>query len=284
MRVGFIGLGNLGKAIASRLLSQDVELVVWNRTPARTEGLGAVVASDPADLINQTDVVFLNLFDSKAVSDVLQGDNGLLTGDCRDKIVIDTTTNHFGEVTRFYALLEDAGACYLEAPVLGSVNPALQGALTILVSGDEDAYKRATPYLEKIGKRIFYLGERTLATKMKLVNNLVLGSFMASIVEAVALGEKVGIERTTVLDILAAGAGNSAVLTGKREKLMQQDFAPHFSIAAIHKDLGYLDQLANELNQPTPTGDMAATMYVKAVNQGLAELDFAALYLLLRNQ
>jgi 3-hydroxyisobutyrate dehydrogenase len=284
VRVGFIGLGNLGRTMAVRLQSQGVDLVVWNRTPEKAAGINAIVVSSPAEVIDQTEIVFLSLFDSEAVNSVLNGTAGLLTGDCRGKIVIDTTTNHFDEVSKFYSLLDAVGAFYLEAPVLGSVVPASQGTLTVLVSGEKEPFERATPYLEKISKRIFYLSEKSLATKMKLVNNLVLGSFMATLAEALTLGERVGIERATVLDILGAGAGNSTVLTGKREKLLQQDFSPHFSIAAIHKDLHYLEQLAERTNQGVAMGDAARTIYDEAMSQGLAGLDCAALYLTLQNR
>ena len=97
-RVGFIGLGNLGRAIAQRLISQGRELVVWNRTAAKADGLGAITAKSPAEVINQSAVTFLCLFNSDSVESVLSGPNGLLSGDCRGKIVCDITTNHFETV------------------------------------------------------------------------------------------------------------------------------------------------------------------------------------------
>lgn len=136
------------------------------------------------------------------------------------------------------------GGRYVEAPVLGSTVPASLGNLTVLVSEIQSGYEEALPYLQLIGKNIFYLGSPGWATKMKLVNNLLLGNFMASIAEALVFGEEIGLEKEKVLDILAAGAGNSGVLNAKREKLLQEDFSAQFSSALIYKDLHYMQDLA----------------------------------------
>ncbi|MDA8106993.1 MAG: NAD(P)-dependent oxidoreductase, partial [Nitrospiraceae bacterium] len=213
MKTGFIGLGHLGKAMAKRLMSEGVELIVWNRTREKASELGTEIAESPSGVAAKADIVFMNLFDSAAVRAVLMDKGGLLEGDCRGKIVIDTTTNHFRDVVSFHEVLHERGGSYLECPVLGSVVPALQGNLTVLVSGAAAAYEKAKPLLEKIGKHIFYLEKPSLAVKMKLINNLALGAFMAAIAEAVAFGEKAGIEKKEVIDILSAGAGNSLVLS-----------------------------------------------------------------------
>ncbi|HXX54677.1 MAG TPA: NAD(P)-dependent oxidoreductase, partial [Methanoregula sp.] len=243
MKIGFAGLGHLGKTIAQHLIAEKIELVVWNRTRAKGEGMGAAIAGSPRELIDGADIVIVNLFDSGAVKEVLAGPDGLLSGNCRGKIIVDTTTNHFAEVTGFYQLAEERGCTYLECPVLGSVAPASQGALTVLVSGDKGAFGRARPVLDKIGRTIWYLGEPGLATKMKLINNLVLGSFMATGAEAVALAEAAGIGRATAVDILLSGAGNSMILNAKKENLVRGAFPTQFSSALIYKDLHYLQDL-----------------------------------------
>jgi 3-hydroxyisobutyrate dehydrogenase len=237
MKAGFIGLGHLGGAMARRLASRGVDLTLWNRSPEKASllarELGLPVAESPAALAEMTEVVFLNLFDSEAVRSVLQGRDCLFQADLQGKLVIDTTTNQFQDAADFHRLLSSQGAGYLEAPVLGSVVPASQGRLTVLASGEWEAYQRAMPYLEKLAGNIFYLGEPGLATKMKLVNNIILGNFMAAISEAVVLGEAAGMEKSTVLDILAAGAGASGVLNAKRDKLLGEDFSAQFQSALI---------------------------------------------------
>lgn len=284
MKAGFIGLGHLGRAMAERLLKEGVGLTVWNRTKKKAEGLGAETAESPAALSARADVLFLNLFDSAAVRSVMEGKGGLLEGDLRGKTIIDTTTNHFSDVLSFHETLRENGASYLESPVLGSVVPASRGALTVLVSGQREAFDRALPYLEKIGKQIYFLGAPALATKMKLINNLVLGAFMASIAEALAFGEKAGMDREQVLDILKAGAGNSAVLDAKRDKLLTEDFSTHFSAALLYKDLHYMQDLARQMRWPLFTGSAVKELFAMTFPRGLDSLDFSAVYRALKEQ
>jgi 3-hydroxyisobutyrate dehydrogenase len=224
----------------------------------------------------------MNLFDSAAVEAVLAGKDGLLKSDCTGKIIIDTTTNHFELATYFHELLKKHGGSYLESPVLGSVVPASQGALTVLVSGDKNAFDKALPWIEKIGKNIFFLEKPALATKMKLINNLALGSFMATIAEALAFGESAGIDKSRVLDILGAGAGNSMVLNAKKEKLLNEDFSAHFSSALIYKDLHYLQDLARSLKRPLFTGSTAKELFGMTFSKGMDTLDFSVIYKIMK--
>lgn len=278
MKVGFIGLGHLGMIIAKRLLSEGVNLTVWNRTVEKARALNCPVANSPADLISQTDIVFLNLFNSDAVSSVIKGKDGLVEGDCTGKVIIDTTTNHFDRVTEFYEILNKKNASYLEAPVLGSVIPASQGMLTVLVSGEEKAFEKAKPFIEKIGKNIFYLKTPQLATKMKLINNLVLGSFMATLAEAISFGEDAGLDRAKVIEILLSGAGNSMVLNAKKEKIIKEDFSTHFSCSLIYKDLHYLQDLARTMKRPLFTGSLTKEIFGITLSEGIEAEDFSVVY------
>lgn len=284
MRLGFIGLGNLGKAISGRLLACGHELTVWNRTPAKAEGMAATLASSPAALAGQAPVVFLCLFDSHAVRQILTGAEGLLAGEVAGKTIIDLTTNHFRDVQEFHGLCAAAGAVYLEAPVLGSIIPASQGALTVLVSGNQHGFEQVRPLLADIGKQIFYLAQPTMATKMKLINNLALGSFMATLAEALALGEKAGIPREDILEILSVGGGSSLVLSAKKSKLLTGDFSPHFTCALMYKDLHCLQDLAYEQKKALFTGAVAKELFGLACEKGLGYDDFSAVYALLKSK
>jgi 3-hydroxyisobutyrate dehydrogenase len=281
--VGCIGLGRLGHTIARRIIEQGIPVIVWNRTPEKAADLGVSIAVSPKDLVARVDVVLINLFDSNAVEAVLSGPDGLLSGPCAGKIVIDTTTNHFERVAEFHGRVRDHGATYLECPVLGSVIPASQGKLTVLVSGDLKAYESVKPLLSQFGSTLFYLGEPALATKMKLINNLVLGSFMATCAEAVALGEAAGIDRGKVIDILLAGAGNSMVLAAKKDKLKNEEFSAHFSSALIYKDLHYLQDLCRTLNKPLFVGSTVKELFAIARSKGLEDKDFSAIYEVFKN-
>ena len=282
MHLGFIGLGHLGKAIAGRLLECGHSLTVWNRTPARAEGMPAEVAASPRAVVDQADIVFLCLFDSKAVHSVLSQEHGILSGDISGKIIVDISTNHFREVPVFHELCAKAGGMYMETPVLGSVVPAAQGNLTVLVSGKRAAYEKVKPILENVGKHLFYLEKPGLATKMKLINNLALGSFMATIAEALSIGETAGIKKEEILEILSVGGGSSLVLNAKRDKLLKEDFSTHFSSALIYKDLHCLQDLAYEQKQPLFTGAVIKELYARTYAEGIEQEDFSAIYKLFK--
>jgi len=282
MHLGFIGLGHLGKAVAGRLLNCGHTLTVWNRTGSKTEEMQAEAVSSPLSVTNKAEIIFLCLFDSNAVRSVLYHENGLLSGDVSGKIIIDLTTNHFRDVLTFHESCEKAGAVYLETPVLGSVVPASQGALTVLISGKKAAYEKVRPVLENIGKHLFYLNEPGLAIKMKLINNLVLGGFMAVLAEALALGEEIGIEKEEILEILSAGAGNSLVLNAKKKKLLEEDFSTHFSNALIYKDIHCLQDLAYQMKKPLFTGTVIKELYARTYEKGIDQEDFSAIYKLFK--
>ncbi len=281
MRAGFAGLGNLGKAVAGRLIDAEVNLTVWNRTPGKAAGLRAQQADTPAELTG-LDVIFLCLFDSEAVEEVLTGEGGLLEGDLSGKVIVDLSTNHFLEAEGFHDLVAGLGGSYLEAPVVGSIVPASKGLLTILVSGDRDIFQNILPLLEILGKNIFYLGEPGLASRMKLVNNLVLGSFMAALAEALSLGIAAGLDKERVLEVLEAGAGNSMVLTAKKGKLLDEDFSPHFAVSAIFKDLHYTQDLARYLGRPLFTGSIAKELFGMGVARGFENEDFCSVFKVLK--
>lgn len=282
MQLGFIGLGHLGKAIAGRLLECGHTLTVWNRTPAKAEGMQVDVALSPISVARRAEVVFLCMFDSNAVHSILTQENGLLSGEIEGKVIVDLSTNHFKEVSTFHDICKKAGASYLEAPVLGSVVPASQGALTILVSGDKTGYEKVKTLLENIGKHLFYLKEPSLATKMKLINNLTLGSFMATIAEALSFAEEIGIEKKEILEILSVGGGNSLVLNAKKSKLLEEDFSTHFSSALIYKDLHCLQDLAYEQKKPLFTGAVIKELYARTFEEGIDQEDFSAIYKLFK--
>lgn len=288
MKVGYIGLGNLGRAIAKRLVEQGVKLVLWNRTLSKAEEFaretGSEVARSPADLISRVDKVFLIVFDSEASEEVIFGKEGLIHGDIGGKTVIDMTTNHFKYVEVAGRELESVGAFYLDAPILGSVIPALRGELTVVVGGEKEKFEEVRPIFEKFCKHIFYVGKIGKATKVKLINNIVLGGFMDLLAEAIAIAERAGIGREEIIDILSAGAGRSYILDVKRKKILEEDFSPHFSVNLIYKDLHYVQDLIREVGLFSFTTSAVKETYGLARKMGLGDLDFSAVFKLFRSQ
>ena len=274
MSIGFIGLGNLGKAIAKRLIDCDQELIVYNRTAAKADGLNARRAASIEELARECDAIVLCLFDSRAVAEILPQ---ILVPGTTDRLIIDLTTNHHRQVLEFHRECALAGCDYIEAPVLGSVVPASRGELTILVSGSESAFARAKGTLELIGKSTHFLREPGYATRMKLINNQILGTFMCAIAEAVGLSARAGISREQAIAILSSGAGNSGVFNAKKDKLLNNDYSPHFSAALIQKDLGYLLELAGELNQEVALAVTTKTLYDRTMSDDPHARDFSAI-------
>ncbi len=278
MKLGFIGLGHLGKAIAQRLISQGVELLVWNRTKEKAEELGVPVAESPAELINEVDKVIVIVFDSSASERVIFGENGLVHGGIQGKTVIDLTTNHFEYAKLAYSELKKKGASYLDAPVLGSVIPAQKGELTVVVGGNEEVFKENVPLFEKFCRAIYYMGDAGNGSKMKLINNIVLGGIMDVIAEAVALGKMAGFDKEKVIDILNNGAGKSYILDVKKQKLLKEDFSPHFTVDLIYKDLHYAQDLVKELGTFSFTLSAVKESYGLLRSRGLGSMDFSSIY------
>lgn len=282
MAIGFIGLGNLGTAITTRLSQLGETLIVYNRNIEKIRNLGYEIVSTPNEILQKCDVIFLCLFDSEAVKQILSGENGLLCENLKGKTIIDLTTNHYEDVLEFHKLVNDFEANYLENPVFGSVAPALKGELTVVSSGKIKVFEAVKPILEKIAKEIFHLPVPSSATKMKLINNLCLGSFMATLAECTALAESCEIPKAKALEILGVGGGQSLVLKAKTQKLIDEDFSPHFSNNAINKDLHLLQDLAYNLKLPLYSAAIPKELFSKMKMMGKGEEDFSSIYQLFK--
>lgn len=282
MKVGFIGLGHLGRAIAKRLIDQGVELIVWNRTLSKAEEFaketGTEVADSPTNLINKVDRVFVIVFDSQASEEVIFGEKGLADGDIKGKTVIDMTTNHYTYAELAFGELRKMGAYYLDAPVLGSVIPAMKGELTVVVGGDKEKFEENKFLFEKFCKSIYYVGDAGKGSKAKLINNIVLGGIMDILAEAIAIAEKAGFDKETIINILNDGAGKSYILDVKKKKLLEEDFSTHFSVNLIYKDLHYAQDLIKNLGLFSFTTAAIKETYALAKKMGLGDLDFSAVY------
>ncbi len=268
----------MGKAMVERLLVKGWKPLVWNRTPEKLKDLKVEKASSPEDVLRESEVVALCLHDSPAVKEILErlAEEGL-----QGKILVDFTTNHFEAVLDFHERVSRAGGSYLESPVLGSVIPASRGELTILVSGEEESFLRVQPLLECLGRKIFFFTEPGKASRLKLVNNLVLGGFLAVLSEAVALAEELGFDRSETLDVLENGAGRSLVLSAKKAKFLNEDFSPHFSVKNMLKDLDYLSEMARKAGKPLPIISEIRELYRSAFRRD-PEKDFLLVWKVLR--
>ncbi|MEJ5338369.1 MAG: NAD(P)-dependent oxidoreductase [Aquificaceae bacterium] len=282
MRLGFIGLGSLGRAIVKRLVEQGVDVLLWNRTREKALELGLPVVESPADLIRQVDRVFIIVFDSQASEEVIFGKGGLVEGGVKGKTIVDMTTNHYAYARTAYEELSKLGAFYLDAPILGSVIPAQKGELTVLVGGDRERFEENRHIFEKFCKNIFYVGTAGNASKLKLINNIVLGGFMQVLSEAIALGELAGFSRELLINILESGAGKSYLLEVKKKKLLEKDYSVHFSVDLIHKDLHYAEDMIKDLGAFSFSVQNVKNAYALAKYLGMGGEDFSVLVELYR--
>ncbi|NPA12384.1 MAG: NAD(P)-dependent oxidoreductase [Aquificae bacterium] len=275
MRIGWIGLGHMGKPMAKNLIEAGYDVKVWNRTVSVAKESGLPYTEDLKQLVEESDVIITMLFHSQSVEEIytkivqlgvpLQG-----------KTFIDMTTVHPNTAKKIAELVIKHGADFLEAPVLGSVIPATQGKLTILVSGEESKFKELEDIFKVLGEKIFFMGDYSRASTMKLINNTVLGSFMAVLSEAFAFGKKAGLDDALVLDVLSHGAGKSGVLEAKKEKLLKEDYSTHFSVALIHKDICYALDIAKDLDYPCVITTQTLSLYTSAKANDLEDKDFSA--------
>lgn len=270
-----MGLGKLGTACAERLASNaDLAVQAWNRTEAPVPG-GVTWCADVGRAVDGCDAVLLCLRDSHAVQEVLF-ERGAVAAARRDTPWIDLTTHEVDVARRLHNMVRKAGGRYLEAPVAGSVMPALRGELTMLVVGEDQAYETCSPVLTTLARTVFRLPEPGHATQLKLLNNFVLAGFLKVLGECAEMGKAWNLDPCHTLQVLAAGAGDGTVLRGKLPRLLSDDFRPHFTASLLEKDLR---ALRRALGDPAHTDPLGATIeHVARFSRApFAELDIAAL-------
>lgn len=283
MKKGFIGLGNLGKALTERLIECGHDMAVYNRTPSKARDLNAVVFDSPRELTEHSDQICICLSDSRAVLGLFEGPERLTSIDISGKVFIDFSTHRHDQVFKLYDIVQQHGAHYLECPVLGSVIPARQGTLTLVAGGDAKAFEKARPLLSDLSASVFYLEKQGHATQIKLLNNMILANLMISITEALAFAESSGLSKEAVLDILSQGAGGSIILNAKKNKLLEEDFSTHFSNALLFKDLSCALDMALDRGDLLFSADFARKLYGKTFEKNLENEDFSGIYKLFKH-
>jgi 3-hydroxyisobutyrate dehydrogenase-like beta-hydroxyacid dehydrogenase len=266
----------MGSRMAGRLLSAGLSLTVYDAVPGRADLLsGAFAASSPREVAERSEAVFSMVTDGPAVLSLLDGwPSGILH--------IDTTTIGVADSLRVAERCLELGVRYVRSPVLGTLEAAEAGGLVALVSGERSAFEAALPLLQHLSREQRYLGSGEGARLVKLITNGVLGSALAAFAEGVALAERAGIDRETVLDILANGANASPALKGSIQRVRDTAFdQPRLTTALLAKDLRLLTEAAATCGAIVPVATTARELYQSASNMGLADLDSSAVLLLL---
>jgi len=275
-KIGWIGLGKMGTPMSQSLIKAGFPVVVYNRTKEKEEGLkasGAGVASTPAALIQQVDVVIIMVTDDKAINDIFNGENGLLAAGACGKVVINMSTVSLAISKDMAAACEQLGNHYLDAPVSGSVKQAQEAQLVIMAGGDEATFAKAKPILEKIGRMVLLVGDTGAGNTAKLAINTLLGIQAQGLAEAVAFAQQSGIKDTDLMTLINNSALGSPFIKIKGEAIVNNDFNAMFSLSNIAKDL----RLAKDIGLSTPLGEVAYQTFQDA-EPALGDEDIIAVY------
>lgn len=280
MKLGFVGLGIMGRPMALNLVRGGHALTVWNRTAAACEPLraaGAAVAATPAAVASACDITFAMLADPAAALAVACGPAGICEGLAAGSGYVDMSTVDAATSTRVAAAVAACGARFLEAPVSGSRQPAEQGALVILAAGDASLYDEVAPPLDLLGRKRLFLGEVGNGARLKLVVNMVMGGMMGAFCEGLVLARAAGLEPDVLLEVLDAGAVANPMFRGKGPRMLAGDFGVAFPLKHMSKDLGLACELARGSGLETAVATAIAATYDRALAAGDGELDFSAL-------
>ena len=281
-RLGFIGLGDMGLPMAENLLKAGFATTVFDVRQERTALLtaqGALAATSPADVAARSDIIVVCLPDGDTVQQVVAGKDGILEA-CREgQVLIDTTTNYPPDSRKLSHMLGTAGVGMLDAPVSGGPEGAAAGTLSIMVGGETRTYERCLPVLETIGGRITLMGEAVGAGGYaKLANQIMVYLNLASVVEALAYAERMGLDLEKLLPALQAGHADSVLLRNKGAKIAARDWTPQGPVWMSYKDLSYVVRSMEEQGFSLPFTPKVRDLLKELMDEGKEGLDQAALF------
>jgi 3-hydroxyisobutyrate dehydrogenase-like beta-hydroxyacid dehydrogenase len=280
--VGLIGLGNMGTALAERLLEAGYPLVVHNRTVEKSEphvDRGASLAETPAELAEEVDVVLTSLANDEALEHVAQQ---VLAAARPGTVLVDLSTVSPAVSARVALLADDASVDYVRAPVSGNPTVVRAGSLTLMVSGPRDALERVEPVLRAIGPTIHYVGDGEQARIVKLAINLMIAGLAELMSEALVLGEASGVSKEALLEVMGSSAVGAPFVKYKTGPLLEDDFSATFTTALMEKDIDLVLGAAGDSGVELPLARDLKALLRAASEAGYADDDFMALYLHLR--
>lgn len=281
-RIGFIGLGVMGRPMAGHLLAKGYPVTVHSRSRGPVDALvadGARAADSPAAVARQSDVIITMLPDTPDVELVLTGLNGVLEGINKGALVIDMSSISPVTARALAARVAAAGAAMLDAPVSGGEIGAVNASLSIMVGGDADAFARARPIFECMGnaERIVHIGEEPGSGQIcKVCNQIAIGGALAGVSEALALAKKAGVDGARVRQALLGGFASSRVLEVHGERILTGNFVPGFRTRLYQKDLRIARETGAAVGASVPTATLVETLVDALVGSGDGELDYSA--------
>jgi 2-hydroxy-3-oxopropionate reductase len=279
-KVGFIGLGIMGKPMARNLMEAGYELTVHNRSPEKAEELGeegATVAATPREVAEKSDVIITMLPDSPQVREVVAGEDGVLEGVKEGSLIIDMSTISPVVTEELAEAVKEKGASMLDAPVSGGDVGAIEGTLSIMVGGDEGDFERARPLFEAMGKTMTHVGPVGAGQVVKAANQIVVALTIEAVSEALVLGSRGGVAPEKILDVLGGGLAGNKVMEVKREKFLSHKFDPGFRSELHHKDLGIALAAGREYGVVLPVTAIVDQMLLSMRRKGWGGEDHSAL-------
>jgi len=279
MRVGFVGLGTMGGAMAANVARAGFQVTAWNRTPGRAADLGALgvrFVTSPAQVAAASDLVITIVSDTPDVQAVLFGDGGVAAGAAAGTLVVDMSTIAPSATRDFAARLAGQDVAMLDAPVSGGSEGARQGTLTIFVGGDAGDLVRARPVLATMGTTITHVGPLGAGQAVKAVNQVILAGAYLGVAEGIVLAIKAGLDVEQVVAALSGGAAQSWVLANRSGRMLDNDYPLGFKVALHRKDLGIALQLARETGTALPISALCEQIEAGLVGRGHGDDDVSA--------
>ncbi|MBV8216986.1 MAG: 2-hydroxy-3-oxopropionate reductase [Solirubrobacterales bacterium] len=291
--IGFIGLGIMGAPMAANLRRAGYQLVVHNRTRAKAEefassgspqNTGAEVVDTPKEVAERTDVVITMLPDSPDVEQVYLGEDGVIAGARQGQLLIDMSSIAPAVAKAVFQAASEVGAAALDAPVSGGDVGAREGTLSIMVGGPSDAFERARPLFEILGKTVVRVGDAGAGQTAKACNQILVAVTIEAVSEALVLASKAGVDPEKLIEVLSGGLAGNRVMEVRRRNFLEHDFTPGFKLALHHKDLGIALRTARELDVFVPTTAIVDQMLAALEAAGDGGLDHSALLNVIEQQ
>ena len=279
MRVGFVGLGTMGGAMAANVARAGFEVAAWNRTPGRAAelaGLGVRLVGSPAEVAAASDVLVTIVSDTPDVEAVLFGERGAAAGAAPGSLVVDMSTIAPSATRDFAARLAAQGVGMLDAPVSGGSEGARKGTLSIFVGGAVADVERARPVLAAMGTTITHVGPIGAGQAVKAVNQVILAGAYLGVAEGIVLAIKAGLNVEQVVAALSGGAAQSWVLSNRSGRMLDNDYPLGFKVALHRKDLGIALQLARETGTALPISALCEQIEAGLIGKGHGDDDVSA--------
>jgi 3-hydroxyisobutyrate dehydrogenase len=279
--IAVLGTGLMGAAMARNLLAAGMEVRAWNRTREKAEPLaddGAKVTDSPAEAAEGADFVLTMLANTDAVAEAAAGENGALPALSDDGVWLQMSTVGIEGSEQLAEVAGDHGVVYVDAPVLGTKEPAEQGQLVVLASGPEEVQERCQPVFDAVGSATFWLGLAGAGSRLKIVTNSWIVGLLGALAETIALARATGVDPARFLEVIEGGPLGVPYAQMKGQMMIEEEFPTSFSANLARKDVGLVLDAAGANGLRLPLAEATATRFDEAIDGGYGEEDMAAIY------